>query len=740
MAVAVQQSSVDKQYLEIAKKELLLENDRLLQQIMSQDVLLTTMNSISLIDDTVNTDGNRKESCNLEVELLKSQNAFNDLWKSHSQLEKDCISLECSIQLNQEIFQKHEFCDNQNALEIPQFFENNNLKAQLQDKDSTICKLKDIIKSLREKSKEENVNYDYREIETKNVKLENSVAKIRIFKLDLEPLAPRLLQNREIHLEYLKNTQEEADILQEIVKQAKAKQPLDNALDFALRKRLLSPPKTRSKKLGLLNLSHPQATLNRSKPTGNKKNDRISQTPSRNMKKKVEAQHRNVNKKYRVVEPIRNVDVKQSQLNKNYELICATCCPNCSLVSGLWMFKTHDSEPLLAHELCKIKKSSHQPKTEDTNQEKLYLLHMDLCGPIRVVSINEKRYILVIVDDYLIFIWVRFLRSKDEAPKAIIKCIKNIQVHLNATVRNVRTDNETKFVNQTLREFYENIGISHQTSVARTPQQNGVVERQNQTLVEAARTMLIFSKAPLFLWAEAINTACYTQNRSLIRLRYNKTPYELMQDKKPDLSFFHVFGALCYPTNNNDELGLVSNPVSQQPCIPPNRDDWDHLFQPMFDKYFNPLTIVVSLVQEAAALRALDLVDSPVSTSRDQYDPSTKTPHEDSTSQGSSQEQEHSLIISQGFEESPKTLLFHDDPLNESPHEDSPSQGSSSNVLQIHTPLKHLGRWTKDHPIANVIGDPSRFISIRKQLKLDAMWCYFEAFLNFVKPKNLNKL
>ncbi|GJY58878.1 retrovirus-related pol polyprotein from transposon TNT 1-94, partial [Tanacetum coccineum] len=148
-----------------------------------------------------------------------------------------------------------------------------------------------------------------------------------------------------------------------------------------------------------------------------------------------------------------------------------------------------------------------------------------------------------------------FLKTKDEAPAAIIKCIKNIQVRLKATVRNVRTDNGTEFVNQTLREWYENVGITHQTSVARTPQQNGVVERQNQTLVEAARTMLIFSRAPLFLWAEAINTACYTQNRSLIRHRYNKTPYELMQDKKPDLSFFHVFGSLCYPTNDHDDLG-----------------------------------------------------------------------------------------------------------------------------------------------------------------------------------------
>ncbi|GKF23172.1 retrovirus-related pol polyprotein from transposon TNT 1-94, partial [Tanacetum coccineum] len=125
---------------------------------------------------------------------------------------------------------------------------------------------------------------------------------------------------------------------------------------------------------------------------------------------------------------------------------------------------------------------------------------------------------------------------------------------MKATVQNVQTDNGTEFVNQTLREWYENVGITHQTSVARTPQQNGVIERRNQTLIEAARTMLIFFKAPLFLWAEAINTACYTQNRSLIRLRYNKTPYELMQDKKPDISFFYVFGSLCYPTNDHEDL------------------------------------------------------------------------------------------------------------------------------------------------------------------------------------------
>ncbi|GKC84525.1 retrovirus-related pol polyprotein from transposon TNT 1-94 [Tanacetum coccineum] len=167
--------------------------------------------------------------------------------------------------------------------------------------------------------------------------------------------------------------------------------------------------------------------------------------------------------------------------------------------------------------------------------------------------------------------------------------------------------------------------------------------------------------------------------------------------------------------------GRVPNTVSQQPCIPPKRDDCDHLFQPMFDEYVNPPTIVISPVPVAAAPRAVDLADSPVLTSINQDAPSPSIP--------STQEQENSPIISQGFEESPKTLIFHDDPLNESPNEDSTSQGSSSNIRQIHTPFEHLGRWTKDHPIANVIIDPSRSISTRKQLETEATWCYFDAFL-----------
>nr|GEW96712.1 retrovirus-related Pol polyprotein from transposon TNT 1-94 [Tanacetum cinerariifolium] len=101
------------------------------------------------------------------------------------------------------------------------------------------------------------------------------------------------------------------------------------------------------------------------------------------------------------------------------------------------------------------------------------------------------------------------------------------------------------------------VDISHETSVARSPQQNGIVERRNHTVIEVARTMLIYAQALLFLWVEAVATTCYTQNRSIVRVHHGKTPYELLPNKLPDLSFLHVFGALCYLTNDNENLGKL---------------------------------------------------------------------------------------------------------------------------------------------------------------------------------------
>nr|GEY20522.1 retrovirus-related Pol polyprotein from transposon TNT 1-94 [Tanacetum cinerariifolium] len=227
------------------------------------------------------------------------------------------------------------------------------------------------------------------------------------------------------------------------------------------------------------------------------------------------------------------------------------------LVRGLLKLKFEKDHLCSACAMGKSTKKTHKPKSKDTNQEKLYLLHMDLCGLMRVESVNGKKYILVIVDDYSRFTWVKFLRSKDETPDFIIKFLKMIQVRLKVPVRRIRTDNGTEFDNQTLRDYYEEVGISHETSVARSPQQNGVIERRNRTLIKAACTMLIYTQAPLFLWAKAVATTCFTQNRSIIRLRHGKTPYELLHSKLPDLSFFHVFGALCYLTNNSENLGKL---------------------------------------------------------------------------------------------------------------------------------------------------------------------------------------
>nr|GEV12531.1 hypothetical protein [Tanacetum cinerariifolium] len=205
----------------------------------------------------------------------------------------------------------------------------------------------------------------------------------------------------------------------------------------------------------------------------------------------------------------------------------------------------------------KIHQKHHKSKTAFASNQPLYLLHMDLCGPMRVESINGKRYVLVVVDDFSQFTWVFFLHSKDESFEVIISFIKKIQVNLQLQVQCVRTDNGTKFKNKTLTKFFNEVKISQQLSAARTPQQNGFVESKNRTLLEAVRTMLTSAKLPLFLWAEAIAKACSTQNRSIIHKRFDKTPYKLISKRKPNIKFFYVFGCKCYLLNDYDDVGKL---------------------------------------------------------------------------------------------------------------------------------------------------------------------------------------
>nr|GEW71668.1 retrovirus-related Pol polyprotein from transposon TNT 1-94 [Tanacetum cinerariifolium] len=156
-------------------------------------------------------------------------------------------------------------------------------------------------------------------------------------------------------------------------------------------------------------------------------------------------------------------------------------------------------------------------------------------------SINEKKYVLVIVDDYSRYTWTLFLCSKDETPE------------------------RHRVLKQDSQCIFKEEGIEHQTSTTRTTEQNGVVERRNRTLVEAARTTLLALKFPLFFWAEAIATACYTQNRSIVIPTHGKTPYHIINDRKPSIKHLYIFGCICYITRDGENLDKMKE--KRDSCI-----------------------------------------------------------------------------------------------------------------------------------------------------------------------------
>jgi transposase InsO family protein len=168
----------------------------------------------------------------------------------------------------------------------------------------------------------------------------------------------------------------------------------------------------------------------------------------------------------------------------------------------------------------------------------LELLHMDLFGPIAYISIGGSKYCLVIVDDYSRFTWVFFLQEKSQTQETLKRFLRQAQ--------KIRSDNGTEFKNSQIEGFLEEEGIKHEFSSPYTPQQNGVVERKNRTLLDMERTMLDEYKTPERFWAEAINTACYSINWLYLHRILKKTSYELLTGKKPNVSYFRVFGSKCF--------------------------------------------------------------------------------------------------------------------------------------------------------------------------------------------------
>ncbi|GJT41903.1 retrovirus-related pol polyprotein from transposon TNT 1-94, partial [Tanacetum coccineum] len=341
-----------------------------------------------------------------------------------------------------------------------------------------------------------------------------------------------------------------------------------------------------------------------------------------------------------------------------------------NLIRGLPRLKFEKDHLCSACAMGKSKKQSHTPKFEDTNQEKLYLLHMDLCGLMRVASVNGKKYILVIVDDYSWFTWVKFLASKDETPDFIIKFPKMIQVRLNATV-----------------------GISHEILVTRTPQQNVVFERRNHTLVEALQTMLIYAKAPLFLWAEAVATASkaeigifivYAPKKKAYRI-YNRRTRKIIEaihvdfDEPAMASEQSSLGPALYEmTLATPSSGLVPNPPPSAPFVPPSRHEWDLVFQPVFDKFFSPPASVASPVPIEEAPAPVELTGSPSSTIVDQDAPSP------STSQTTPQLQSQTIpLCAKDESHDLKVAHMSNDPYFGIPIPETVSEESSSSDLEV---------------------------------------------------------
>ncbi|GJR67240.1 retrovirus-related pol polyprotein from transposon TNT 1-94 [Tanacetum coccineum] len=297
-----------------------------------------------------------------------------------------------------------------------------------------------------------------------------------------------------------------------------------------------------------------------SQPSGNTKNDRILQTPSSNSKNKVEAHPRNV--KSSCIKGNGTVNDKGSA-----EWACPlTRITTTNEVPSRQPIALDSESPKPVVKLVYSRKPRKNKNTEPVSKTKV----------LQPMSANKQE------------------PSKSwGSTKTNIPSTSLNECRLSKS--SSETDKGTEFCNQTLREYYEKVDISHETSVARSPQQQRVVERRNRTLIEAARTMLIYAKAPLFLWAEAVATACYTQNRSMIRRRHGKTPYELLHNKPPDLSrtrqiieTIHVdFDELTAMASEHSCLGpalhemtpatncsgLVPNPPSSTPFVPPSRSD-----------------------------------------------------------------------------------------------------------------------------------------------------------------------
>ncbi|GKB18139.1 retrovirus-related pol polyprotein from transposon TNT 1-94 [Tanacetum coccineum] len=369
------------------------------------------------------------------------------------------------------------------------------------------------------------------------------------------------------------------------------------------------------------------------------------------------------------------------------------------IVKGLPKLKFVKDQMCSSCEIGKAKRSFLKSLTITRSKKRLDLLHMDLYGRMRIETINEKKYILVIVDNYSRYTWTLFLRSKNETPE------------------------------------------------------NGVVERRNRTLVEAARMMLSASKLPLFFWAEAIATACYTYNRYLIIPKHEKTPYHIINERKPTLKHLHIFGCTCYLVRDGENLDKIkekgvtklkthdhNNEPSSSKLVPnvssladktdTSLQELDFLFSPLLEEYF---TAGNQSVSKLAALsdNSTQQDTQPTMNFQPTTEPTTRTTNVNAEENNTDQAVDAQFIRYEIFNP------FYT-PVQEVA-EYSLRNVNNSNMHTFYQRYQSDYRWTKNHSLEQVHKNPSKPVQTRRQLATDTEMCMFVLIVSIAEPKNIKE-
>jgi hypothetical protein len=323
---------------------------------------------------------------------------------------------------------------------------------------------------------------------------------------------------------------------------------------------------------------------------------------------------------------------------------------------------------------------------------------MDLFGPNRVASLGGKIYAFVIVDDFSRFTWVLFLTHKNEAHIAFAKFCKKVQYEIGCTITNIRSDRGREFDNHDIEKYCNDHGFTHNFSAPRTPQQNGVVERKNRSLQEMARTMMNEYNLPKYFWAEAVNTACYVINRVVIRSKLKKTPYELWIGRSLNIGYFKVFGCRCFILNEKNNLGKFDA----------KSDEGIFLGYSMNSKAYRVYNKRSLTIEESMHV-VFDEVDSLLTKNIDDDD----------------------------------DILVIDNKVNDIKMRDQASQVSNkeesmknASLLEQEQQLPKSWRIVKNHPIDQILGDPSQGVNTRSSLR---NVCNNMAFVSEIEPKNIEE-